>query len=267
MNQPAADIFGIKKTEALTEPLHEVFGVSIALPVDEPTTVTFPDDPSRTYQISTSGIRDDTDDRRGELGYTVNIQDITKQRRRQQRLEVLNRVLRHNLRNDMVVINGNAEQISEIIEDPEDSISESLAQSISEKTGHIEGKSKDLIRISEKARDISEALPEDVPDRYPVDIGALIESIAEEINSDYPEARIDVSAPEKYRIPTNEKLLSVVLENLVENAVVHNDGEPNVSVSVSPSPPVSGDHGNANNTEKAKRPSKTTQKRKKAPHG
>lgn len=42
-------------------------------------------------------------------GLMVNVRDITERKEHEQRLQVLNRVLRHNLRNDLTVIKGNIE--------------------------------------------------------------------------------------------------------------------------------------------------------------
>ncbi|OYR56586.1 histidine kinase N-terminal 7TM domain-containing protein, partial [Halorubrum halodurans] len=53
-------------------------------------------DGRRTYAVSTSRL---TDPNGSHVGYTVVLSDVTERERRRQQLEVLNRVLRHNLRN------------------------------------------------------------------------------------------------------------------------------------------------------------------------
>jgi len=52
----------------------------------------------------------------GEQRFVGIVEDITDRKRREQRLEVLNRVLRHNLRNQIDVIRSHAEVLGEGVE-------------------------------------------------------------------------------------------------------------------------------------------------------
>jgi len=66
-----------------------------------------PDGP-RQFEVSTSDIPDGDD---GILGRTVLLRDITERETREQQLEVLTRVLRHNLRNDLDAMLAYAEEV------------------------------------------------------------------------------------------------------------------------------------------------------------
>ncbi|MHB9285415.1 histidine kinase N-terminal 7TM domain-containing protein [Halobacteriales archaeon Cl-PHB] len=50
-------------------------------------------------------------------GRLVSLRDVTDRRQREQRLDVLNRLLRHNLRNELNVVQGNAELLQDAVED------------------------------------------------------------------------------------------------------------------------------------------------------
>ncbi|MEF8886811.1 MAG: hypothetical protein V5A30_03320 [Haloarculaceae archaeon] len=55
----------------------------------------------------------------GHVGYTLVFQDVTEAVRREQRLSVLNRVLRHNLRTDLSVAMGYVEVSADRVENDE----------------------------------------------------------------------------------------------------------------------------------------------------
>ena len=104
------------------------------------TTVT--DDNNLAYDIRISEL---TDERGDLIGYALALRDVTGRHRYEQRLEVANRVLRHNLRNDMNVVRGYAELVA--AESGEDA--SRAARSILTRTD-------DLLAVSDKARKVSE---------------------------------------------------------------------------------------------------------------
>ncbi len=228
LNQAAEEVFGVTESEALTKPFCDVSGVDMELPLKEARTVVFPSDPGRTYQLCSTEVEGDGDN--GPMGYTVTLEDVTKQRQRQQRLEVLNRVLRHNLRNDMVVVNGGADEISATVDDI--GVSDDLGDRLKDRAEMIQGKAEELLEVSEKARDVYEALPTDVPRRDDLNVVRLVESVVGDVEREHPEADVQVSTPGERRIQSDERLMSLVLENAVENAAEHGGGDVTVSVSL-----------------------------------
>ncbi|OYR69586.1 histidine kinase, partial [Halorubrum sp. E3] len=70
----------------------------------------------RTYAVSVSPL---TDPNETHVGYTVVLSDVTERERRRQQLEVLNRILRHNLRNDAGVVHGYGEILRDRLDDPD----------------------------------------------------------------------------------------------------------------------------------------------------
>lgn len=130
---------------------------------------------------------------------------------------VLNRVLRHNLRNDMSVIRGYTEVIAEQVDDG--SIVETIFT-------HID----DLMQLSDRARELEEILSAS-SERQNTEVTALTKRIAENVSSDYPDASIAVNSDEDVHtsvLPT----FSRALEELLTNAVKHTGRGPTVTVTV-----------------------------------
>ncbi|WP_338742022.1 PAS domain S-box protein [Haloplanus salilacus] len=130
---------------------------------------------------------------------------------------VLNRVLRHNLRNDISVIRGHAELMADRIDD--DSVGETVLT-------HID----DLIDLSQKARILEEIITTS-SERQATEIGSLIEEIAAEITQEYPAAPITVDYDTKIqgRVLQN---FDRAIEELIENAVKHTGDNPSVTVAI-----------------------------------
>jgi signal transduction histidine kinase len=140
--------------------------------------------------------------------------------RREQRLQVFNRILRHNLRNDLNVVLGHAQNLAEA----EPTASESVEV--------IKRKASDLIDISEKAREVGKILENESPDRRQVDVTSIVERTVEELQDRYPEADLSADFPDAAWVYGDNRLDAVV-DELVENAIEHNDVDvPEVSVSV-----------------------------------
>jgi signal transduction histidine kinase len=142
-------------------------------------------------------------------------------REREQRLQVFNRVLRHNLRNDMTVVINYAEFVAERSDDA----------AVREAADKIADRGWDLVDLSEKARRVGTAL-EGGKDAGPVetDVPSAAADAAATVRDEHPDADISVECadvPSAKAIPA----IGTAVENLCENAVEHND-DPVVSVSV-----------------------------------
>lgn len=81
----------------------------------------------RTYEVTISDVRDHHE---RIVGHTVTLTDVTEREGRRQRLEVLNRVLRHNLRNGMTVVVGRAEMLAERLDGEEHGWAEAVVRGV-----------------------------------------------------------------------------------------------------------------------------------------
>ena len=138
-----------------------------------------------------------------EDGFVWVCRDVTGREERNQRLHVLNRVLRHDTRNALNVVLGRANRLSERSEDDED------VAAILEAT-------EDLLDTSEKARKLEDALDHDAADCEPVD--ELVRSEVAAVREDHPDAHFDVSVSRSD--PVDERL-RLALHELLVNAVEH----------------------------------------------
>ena len=130
---------------------------------------------------------------------------------------VLHRVLRHNLRNDLSVIRGHTELITQQLDD--DATVETVLN-------HID----DLIDLSQKARELEKVITTS-SERQVTGIGSLIENVVEGITQEYPGASIAV----EYDYEIQGRVLENfdrAIEELIENAVKHSGDDPSVTVTI-----------------------------------
>lgn len=167
----------------------------------------------RQFEVSTSEISDGDD---GLLGRTVLLRDVTERETREQQLEVLTRVMRHNLRNDLDTVLAYAEEV----ENP--TIRKRLRSN-----------AKRLGETASKARVIEDVLSVPQEASASVDVGDIARSVADRFREEPPDCMITVEAPDEIAIRSHGQLLDRLLTELVENAIQHTDqAAPTIEISV-----------------------------------
>lgn len=155
------------------------------------------------------------------LGYAIVLRDVTETRIREQRLNVINRFLRHNLRNDMSVVLGRLSLIQAQIDD----------QSVLDSVEIITETGWELTELSEQIRDSENLLEIESETIRVIQIESLVRNLFERVQSDEDLSQgqtIDCryQGPEEISISAVTEKVEVALENLITNAVKHNDGNP-----------------------------------------
>lgn len=130
---------------------------------------------------------------------------------------VLNRVLRHNLRNDMSVIRGYTQMMKDALDD--ETYPDKALRNID-----------DLLALSEKAREL-EQIVGDSYDRHQTDIGSLVERVVRRCEEDYPTASFSLQTGDDIDaaiLPTFERAVA----EIIENAAKHSGPSPVVEIAV-----------------------------------
>ena len=166
----------------------------------------------RQFQFTVSAV-EGADDGGEPVARAVLLRDVTDQRTREQRLSVLNRVLRHNVRNKLDVILAHAEHVED--ESHRTAIRESAAE---------------LASISRKARDAEAVMTDSSGAPSTVDLAAVAREVAESARADHPDSSVSVEAPERLPITSHRTVVRRLVTELVENAIVHADGAARVEI-------------------------------------
>jgi signal transduction histidine kinase len=167
----------------------------------------------RQFQFTVSAV--EGDEGGDPVARAVVLRDVTDQQTREQRLSVLNRVLRHNLRNKLDVILAHADHIAEGTH--RRAIRESAA---------------DLASTSRKARD-AEALMTDSSDSpSPVDLVSVAREVATTAREEYPEDSVSVQGPDHLCIASQPTVVRRLVTELVENGIVHSSDPDRVEINV-----------------------------------
>lgn len=122
------------------------------------------------------------------------------------RLSVLNRVLRHDVRNKTNIIQGYAHQLETESNDAE------AATAIAEAADS-------LTTIADRVRQIQHIVEEESP--APVDLTVCVTELVEELRESYPDADVTVEVDENLAARTYPAIRTVLAE-LFENAIEHN---------------------------------------------
>jgi len=148
--------------------------------------------------------------------------DITDRRRRERQLAVMDNLLRHNIRNSVSVIVGNAELVAR-----------GADETTADRVEIIRRTGEELVESADKQREIIELLTEH-PKPRTVDVVTVATGAVESARIRHPDASIETEVPETAPAVTLKEIRLAVSE-LVDNAVRHADGPADVLVRISES--------------------------------
>ncbi|MGB9985490.1 ATP-binding protein [Salarchaeum japonicum] len=218
-NDAAERTLGVTLARTAGRPLQEVLGWDPATAVTSPATVQTPNG-QRRFDATQSSLTNTSGD---PIGTAYVLQDVTDAQTRKQRLEVLNRVLRHNLRNDLDAIRAFAEALSDDTVDDPAFVAE-----------RIQRTSRDLVDLGTTVERAERILTGDTLHHQEVAVPALITDVADDVR-DRTDCHIEYDSPtESERGPhltTDRDVLRIILHELIENAVEHTDSDtPTVTI-------------------------------------
>jgi signal transduction histidine kinase len=158
------------------------------------------------------------------VGQTVTLIDVTDRAMLRQRVQVLNRIFRHNIRNDLDVIRSHAEFALERETGNGD------GTEADESIERILDVTDDIVELSAEAREIERLTRNSSTDQSVVNLPQLVDAVVETVARDRSDVSVAVDVP-AVELSVNRELLRFALRNLVDNAVEHNDSpSPRVEV-------------------------------------
>ncbi len=214
LNPAATQLCGRPTKTLIGQPITTAVEGLSELPEEGLTRITLqtPEGP-RQFEVTVSTIQNDTS---GQIGKTVLLRDITDKKTREQQLEVLTRVLRHNLRNELDSVLAYTNEI----EDP------ALRET-------IRSRLTTLAEMGAKARDIEDVLAVDHEARSEFDLGTRVQSVTNQLQEQYPDSVISLNVSEPVYITAQPALVDRLVTELLENAIEHNENAtPRVEVTV-----------------------------------
>jgi signal transduction histidine kinase len=214
INETAIETLAVTESEAFGSPIRDALGRdSEALRQAETVTVQTADG-VRQYDPQVSRVGDGHDN---AIGATLSLRDVTERDLREQRLAVLNRVLRHNLRNEADVVKGHAER---------------LARSDAEVAPIVDAADK-IASLGQQAHRIDQYVSE-APEDVTVDLGSTVRSVLGTIGADEADVTVALELPESATLTTNRRAVVGALESVLDNAVEY--AESTVTVNIEPQP-------------------------------
>jgi PAS domain S-box-containing protein len=207
-NSPAIELFGLDPEAVVTEPIDDVLGSEVELGGEASRHTIQSDGRRREFRVESAPLSDSGGN---HVGYTLLFNEITEQVQRKERLSVLNRVLRHNLRNELTIVQGHLGIAEDRVEDDQ------AEQGLTVAADAVDN----LLNTSETARTVERTLGEPETDREAVALATLLETVTA-VEDEHPGADITMDAP-SLTLWTNPSVFRSVLRQLLENAIEHND--------------------------------------------
>jgi signal transduction histidine kinase len=141
---------------------------------------------------------------------------VEEREQREQRLEVFNRLLRHNLRNRLDVIRSHAERLADRTDSGD-------AEAVLAATDR-------LATIGTRARRLDRLMTRE-PEVTAVDLTAVVPELLSEIDAD--DVTVETDFPPTARVQTDAEILRTTLVSPLENAVTYAESEVTVSITSS----------------------------------
>ncbi|WP_302083508.1 PAS domain S-box protein [Salinibaculum rarum] len=160
-----------------------------------------------------------TDETGDPVGFVAIQVEQTEDLVRKQRLSVLNRLLRHNLRNELNVIDFQMEILEDLYESPHDA-SETHAEA-RDAIQTVQRVTQKIMAQSEKAHEIEQIFDQLDATENRIPMTAITESVREKLEDTEPRTSLDV-ADTLTEYEVNPRILTV-LDELITNATKHNE--------------------------------------------
>mgnify|MGYP006287236353 CR=1 FL=1 len=172
----------------------------------------------RQFRFTVSVVEEATspaDDEATPVARTVLLRDVTDEQTREQRLTVLNRVLRHNARNKLDVIMAHAEA-------NDDEHNQTIRETADE-----------LLEHTQKVRRAEETMSQITETPSAVDLTAIARDVVQTYRQEYSASEISLTCPDELVITSHRTVLVRILEELVDNAITHSNASvPEVEITV-----------------------------------
>ncbi|EMA39509.1 signal-transducing histidine kinase [Halobiforma nitratireducens JCM 10879] len=173
----------------------------------------------RVVPIYEPGISEEERTAETIVGAQGMVRETMERHRRESLISVINRVLRHNVRNKLTIINGYAGRLSN-----------DLDGKAATNADQIVDTADSLIELTESAREIAQVRSES----YKLEshnVVPILDGVVTEIEEQYPNASISVDTPESAVAQTLPKIETAFVE-LLDNAAKHSGESPSIDLEV-----------------------------------
>jgi PAS domain S-box-containing protein len=152
-----------------------------------------------------------------QFGFAI-YSDITEQRTYERHIQVIHRLLRHNLRNELTVILGATEMLE----------SDADREAVVERAAQIRSHAQNLASLGKEAQVLERVLTGGTEPR-PLDLAPLCAQACQSVRETTADGSVTLDVPERLQVHGIPEL-ETAIRALVENGVVHNAGEATVRV-------------------------------------
>jgi PAS domain S-box-containing protein len=140
------------------------------------------------------------------------VHDVSDIAEREQRLRVLNRVLRHDIRNDVNVIRGWAERLR------------LTGENVPQYAEYIVRKADEIVHLSDQARQMEQLARSGEDALEPIDLVSRLGRQISRVRREHPNVEIRTDLPGRAAVVSLD-LVDSAIDNVLENAIEHHDDD------------------------------------------
>lgn len=161
------------------------------------------------------------------LRYLALARDTTERKQYEQQikeqrdnLQLLNEVVRHDIRNDLTVVKGYAELLTDYVDEAETELAT------------VQQKAEEAIELTKTARDLANVMLQSDTEKQRISLAHILENQVEESRTGDSVSIITIDGSIPDVTVTADTMLEAVFRNLLQNAIQHNEkAVPEVTVS------------------------------------
>ena len=152
------------------------------------------------------------------LGYARDVTELKAYERKletqRDNLEVLNQVVRHDIRNNLQIVSVYAEALLEYVSEDGEAYASKILEA-----------ARDAVEITESAREVTNVMIQSDVDRTPVSLRSVLEGEIDDVRANHDRALVTVDGAIPGTTVLADDMLESVFRNLLTNAIKHNDKE------------------------------------------